>query len=299
MNANLAKGIAFALSAAALNATIGVLSKLLMSSGFTASSVAVIKTILGFLLLSALLPFLKRPVSGASRLQAAVCAFLGIFVLFYFETSAYRHYEAAGVVVVLMASASISSIVLGRLILKEAITANAMLGAALAIAGITVIFGAELHQEVSFQGVAFAVIAGSGYGAFSVAMKRTGVSGGLHFTRQLLLFGAVYLLVPAAAEGFVMGPLSSIAVASILALAILPTVLGFFCTTKAIEYLKPSQVQALELTEPLFAALLAFVVLHEIPQQNIYAGAVLILLGLCVSNEFIRVGKKARRATAV
>ena len=29
-----------------------------------------------------------------------------------------------------------------------------------------------------------------------------------------------------------------------------------FCTTKAIEYLKPSQVQALELTEPLFAALL-------------------------------------------
>jgi hypothetical protein len=38
----------FALSAAALNATIGVLGKVLMSNGFTASSVAVIKTLLGY-----------------------------------------------------------------------------------------------------------------------------------------------------------------------------------------------------------------------------------------------------------
>ena len=55
------------------------------------------------------------------------------------------------------------------------------------------------------------------------------------------------------------GALSPLVIAALLALAALPTILGFFCTTKAIEYLKPSQVQALELTEPLFAALLGFV----------------------------------------
>lgn len=293
MQTNLGKGIAFALSAAALNATIGVFSKMLMSGGFTASSVAVIKTILGFLLLTALLPCLKRPASRPSWLQAAPCAFLGIFILFHFETAAYLHYSAAGVVVVLMASASISSIILGRLILKDAITANAMIGAFLAIAGIAVIFGADVHQGFTFQGAALAAIAGTGYGAFSVAMKRTGVAGGLLFTRQLLFFGALYLLMPAAADGFVIGPLSPIAIGSLLALALLPTALGFFCTTKAIEHLKPSQVQALELAEPLFAALFAFVVLHEIPRQNIYVGGMLIVVGLCVSNELIRIGKKA------
>jgi len=47
MQSTFGKGVIFALSAAALNATIGVLSKLLMSNGFTASSVAVIKTVLG------------------------------------------------------------------------------------------------------------------------------------------------------------------------------------------------------------------------------------------------------------
>ena len=207
MQSTFSKGVMFALSAAALNATIGVLSKVLMSNGFTASSVAVIKTVLGCVLLSVLLFFLRRPAASIKWTHAAICAFLGIFVLFHFETSAYRHYAAAGVVV-LMASASISSIILWRIFLKDAITANATVGAALAIAGISVIFGGDLQQGFTLQGAAFAFVAGSGYGAFSVAMKRMGVSGGLHFTRQLLFFGSLYLLMPAAADGFAMGELS-------------------------------------------------------------------------------------------
>ncbi len=293
MQSNFSKGVIFALSAAALNATIGVLSKVLMSNGFTSSSVAVIKTIVGCILLSIVLLFLKRPTSAAKWSQAAICAFLGIFVLFHFETSAYRHYAAAGVVVVLMASASISSIILGRLFLKDPITANATVGAALAISGIAVIFGADLQQGFTLEGAALASVAGCGYGAFSVVMKKMGVSGGLHFTRQLLFFGSLYLLMPAAADGFVIGELSSMAIAALLALAALPTILGFFCTTKAIEYLKPSQVQALELTEPLFAALLAFVALNEVPRESLYLGAALIIAGLCFSNELIRLGHKS------
>ena len=293
MQSNFSKGVLFALSAAALNATIGVLSKILMSSGFTASSIAVIKTILGCILLSILLFFLKRPASTAKWAHAAFCAFLGIFVLFHFETSAYRSFAAAGVVVVLMASASISSIILGRIFLRDAITANAVVGAALAIVGIAVIFSADLQQGFTLQGAALASIAGCGYGAFSVAMKYTGVAGGLHFTRQLLFFGSLYLLMPAAADGFVIGELSPLTVATLLALAALPTILGFFCTTKAIEYLKPFQVQALELTEPLFAASLAFLVLNEVPHESIYIGAILIIAGLCFSNDLIHIGKKA------
>ncbi len=297
MPAHFTKGVIFALCAAALNATIGVLSKILMHSGFPASSVALVKTVLGCLLLSALLLFLRqRPASQARWWQAAICAFLGIFVLFHFETAAYRHYAAAGVVVVLMASAAVSAIVLGRVFLQEAITANATVGAALAIAGIVVIFGADLRQGFTLQGAALAAMAGGGYGAFSVAMKRMGVSGGLHLTRQLLLFGSLYLLMPAAADGFQVGTVSWLTVGALLALAALPTILGFFCTTKAIEYLKPSQVQALELTEPLFAALLAFVALNEVPRSSLYAGAAFIIAGLCFSNELIRLGKPAPAA---
>ncbi|ANY86551.1 hypothetical protein IEC33019_0977 [Pseudomonas putida] len=65
MQSHLGKGVLFALGAAALNATIGVLSKVLMSSGFSASSIALIKTVLGCLLLSVMLLLLKRPATTA------------------------------------------------------------------------------------------------------------------------------------------------------------------------------------------------------------------------------------------
>lgn len=51
-------------------------------------------------------------------------------------------------------------------------------------------------------------------------------------------------------------------------------------------------MQALELTEPLFAALLAFVVLNEVPRESQYVGAALIIFGLCFSNGLIRLGGK-------
>jgi len=89
MPSTFSQGVLFALCAAALTATIGVLSKILMSVGFTASSVAVIKTLLGCVLLPILLFFLKRPATSSQWIQAAICAFLGIFVLFHFETSVY------------------------------------------------------------------------------------------------------------------------------------------------------------------------------------------------------------------
>jgi len=50
-------------------------------------------------------------------------------------------------------------------------------------------------------------------------MKRMG-GGGLHFIRQLLFFGSLYLLLPAAADGFVIGVLSPLAIAA------LPTILS-------------------------------------------------------------------------
>jgi len=72
MQSTFSKGVIFALCAAALNATIGVLSKVLMNNGFTASSVAVIKTVLGCVLLSILLFFLKRPATSTKWAQAAI-----------------------------------------------------------------------------------------------------------------------------------------------------------------------------------------------------------------------------------
>lgn len=291
-------GICFAVCAAALNATIGALSKLLISAGLTTSAIAFYKTAVAVIVVSFVLLLLKHAPRWtgcrAQWWQAAVCSMLGIFMLFFFETRAYQHTDAATAVVVLMASAALSAIVLGRFFLGDCIDRNMLLGAVLAIIGMAVIFQKNLTTELNSLGVLYAGLAGLGYGAFSVCMKKMKAKGGLLFTRQLLVFGALYLAVPAINEQALSITLSVDSAIILLLLAIFPTLLGFFCTTKAIELLKPSQVQTIELSEPLFAGVFAFIVMGEVPAMSTLYGGVLIVLGLLFSNHVIPLSRKQR-----
>ena len=158
--------------------------------------------------------------------QIAICAFLGIFSLFFFETIAYNHGAAANVVVVLMASAAISALFFGRFILKESIYIHSLIGTLLAVAGISII---SWKGENSLLMLINASIAGTGYGLFSVLVKK-------------------------------------------------------FCTTKALSYMSAAKVQVTELSEPIFAALMAWVFIHEQPTLSFLYGAIFIISGIVLMN---------------
>lgn len=91
-------------------------------------------------------------------------------MLFFFETTAYQYGFASNVVVVLMASASVSALLFGKILLNEKLTISAILGTLLAIIGIFAISwsgGSNLNMLLN------AIIAGSGYGVFSVLVKNS------------------------------------------------------------------------------------------------------------------------------
>lgn len=288
---NLIIGTLFALCAAALNASIGVISKLLMHSGLSPQDIAFLKTIIAFFFLSVLL--FKVPVgqkiafisSTPSKLsvfaQIAICAFLGIFSLFFFETIAYNHGAAANVVVVLMASAAISALFFGRFVLKESVYIHSIFGTLLAILGICVI---SWKGENSILMLINASIAGIGYGLFSVLIKKFKLNGGLFLTKYLLLFGSVYLAVPFFIN-FHSITFNTNIILGLIGLAVLPTILGFYCTTKALTYLPAAKVQVTELSEPIFAALMAWVFIHEQPTLSFLYGAIFIIAGIVLINK--------------
>lgn len=95
-----------------------------------------------------------------------------------------------------------------------------------------------------------ASIAGTGYGLFSVLVKKFKLNGGLFLTKYLLLFGSVYLAVPFLINLHSINFNSDI-VLGLIGLAVLPTILGFFCTTKALSYMSAAKVQVTELSEPI------------------------------------------------
>jgi drug/metabolite transporter, DME family len=272
----LSRGLMFALGAAMLNGSIGVLSKGLMALGAGAAAIAFYKSLIGGV---ALLVFARRRTGrSAPPWVLAVCALFGIFVLFFFETLAYRYEIAANVVLALMVSAALSALLLGWAVLGDRPGSHHWLALALGCGGLAVLLG--VSPPGSWLGIAFAALAGGGYGLFSVLAKRLQLGGGLAVTRGLLLAGSVYLALPFLAEGGALPPLGVAGWAMLGALALLPTIGGFYCTTQAIAHAPPAQVQLVELSEPLFAALLAAVWLHERPTDATWAGGALILLAL-------------------
>ena len=283
-------GISFALAAAALNATIGIFSVLLMNTGLKSNDIAFLKTIIAFVLLSALLSKTPKRMQyqhlittefvGSSNKRVmwtvAICAFLGIFTLFVFETKAYEYGNPANVVVVLMAAATISATLFSALLLKEKLLLSTILGILLAVTGIFVI---SWTSSVNLNLIFFASLAGSGYGLFSVLMQRFGLQGGIYLTKYLLLFGSVFLFIPfiVTFEPINIGYPS---VLGLLGLAIFPTILGFYCTTSALKYLPAAKVQVIELSEPLFAMFFVWLILHEVATMRFWLGAALVIVGI-------------------
>lgn len=271
-------GIIFALSAALLNSSIAIFSKNLFAYGLEPEAIAFYKSIIAVLILWVLpLKQGERPVAKG----AAICAFLGIFVLFFFETKAYSYEMAANVVFTMMASAAFSSVLLSRVILSERIQPLRWAGFLICLFGLALLL--DISQPQNSVGIFFASMAGFGYGAFSVLAKKMNLGSGLIVTRSLLTWGAVYLFLPAFTTGLQVPPLN--AVPLLLGLALLPSIGGFYCTTRAINLLTPSQVQICELSEPVFVLLLSALFLYEIPSAKTLVGATAILTGIYIANK--------------
>lgn len=285
-------GAMFALTASAINATIGIISILLMHSNLKSNDIAFLKTAIACILVFVLLNRIPKEKQRQQLVESdfnnsspfkmwsmiALCSFLGIFVLFFFETMAYQYGNPANVVVILMASAAISATFLSFIFLKEKITLKIILGVALSVTGIFVI---------SWSGYAdpklwiLSSIAGLGYGAFSVLLQKFRLQGGIYMTKYLLIFGALFLFIPFV---FTYEPISfdfKIGL-GLLALALFPSILGFFCTTSALKHLSASKVQVLELTEPLFAMFFAWVFLNELPTSRFWIGAFSVITGVLI-----------------
>lgn len=99
-----------------------------------------------------------------------------------------------------------------------------------------------------------------------------------------MLFGSIYLFFPYLLNIHTID-WNFIIVVNILALAILPTILGFYCTTKALNYLTAAKVQVTELSEPIFAVIMAWIFLSELPSYQFFIGAVFIIIGIILINQ--------------
>ena len=182
----------------------------------------------------------------------------------------------------MLGSAVITTFLLSAVLDKKWLRLHDMISCAVAIIGLAFIFGVNVALSDNYLGIFLSLIAGIGYGTFLTISPRFNIGSGLLVVNSLMLFGMIYLFIPFAYEGLVFIDDLNTAILLIF-LALLPTIGGFLCTTKALTLLRSESVQLIELSEPVFALALSFVLLNQYVTFWQIAGGFLLMTSIYIN----------------
>lgn len=276
----------FAILAALCNASIGSISKILFHTGLHPIQVVFYKCILAFLLISILcINRLRNFFYNRKKdwYKIAICAFFGVFVLYFFETEGYSYANIATIVFILLGASTITTFLVGRIILKESVGSYQLLALFLALFGLAIMVKPTPENSCSIGGI-LAAIAGIGYGLFFITAKKFKIkTTGLDFLWWFIGFGSLFLLVPFLLNHPTLPKTNSLP--GLILLAVIPTFGGYYFTSKALSQGLASGVQIFELSEPIFATFLGFTILGEFVTIQETIGGVLIIFAIYFFNK--------------
>lgn len=203
------------------------------------------------------------------------------FVLFCYA----EQYVNASTGAVLNATSPFFAAIAGAVWLAEPLTLRKAGGMALGLAGVVVLVGR--HPETMSRDVALAVAACLGaaicYAIAGVYTKRN-LAGTPSFTVACASLSAAALaLTPALPFAPVPGPLTTVVVANVLALAIASTAIAYLIYFKLIADAGPQRALTVTFLIPLFGVLWGALFLGEPVTASLLGGGVLIVAGVAVA----------------
>lgn len=277
-------GKLFAVLAALCNSCIGIFSNKLYDLGMDSINIAFFRCLIALLFISIFLVDKKFrskifDVDKKQLIQYALLAFLGIFMMYSFEVLAIK-FISVSLVSFLLYSSGIITIILGCIFLIEKFDLKKLLSIIFVFAGIFVMFISNLSIEGNLIGLIMALLAGTGYSLFLFFMKKFNLESGLKTLFYLFLFGSIYLSIPLLISRDINITIKCLP--DLTALALIPTIGGFYCTNKALSLIDAGKVQLFEMTEPFFASILAYIILGQVITSYDLLAGILIMLGLFI-----------------
>lgn len=222
----------------------------------------------------------RLPWHRAARLTYAAAAMgvYGSMVLTYWGAQ----FVSSGLISVLFGLAPVATGLFAACFLKEkSFTLNRILGMALGVAGLGLIFGAHFG-DASFGGLAAVLSAVLLHSASAVAVKKvgSGLSALTTTTGALLLAVPAYVLTMWVAGTTWPEHMSSRAAGAIIYLGVFGSVIGFMLYFYALQRTEASRMALINLVTPVAALLLGQWVNAEEIELRAWLGTALIMLGL-------------------
>ena len=277
------EGYIFAFCAAICNSTIGLLTKFaLLSLDFY--QIAFYKCLFAFIIVTlfASHKIVRKQIYQLFlyKKQISFLAFCGIFMLYFFETKALALASVANVILIIYAT-GILTIFMSYVFLKEQLTFKKICGALTVISG-----GSIMHFEYDFinniSSIVYSLIGGLGLCMFMIFCRKFRISANLGFLWWLTGFGTIFLFFPVLFTDMkLLFPTSGIKY--LIALSIIPTLCGFYFTARALNRIEAGRVQIIEMSDPVFSTITAYIILEEGIGVYCLIGSIIVILGLIVS----------------
>ncbi|ASJ10250.1 drug/metabolite transporter 3 [Thermococcus sp. P6] len=267
------RGYLFVFLAASMWGTLGIFARYLDGFGLTPFTMVFYRVLFTLLLLMFYLP-LRGTGFSIERSRLKFYALYGFFSIFLFYTLYFYTVTISSVsfAVLLLYTAPVYSIILGRLLFNEPLRGEKLTALAMVTAGVFLVNQGGV--SFSTKALFFGFLTGLTYALYGIlakfAVRKEEPEKVLFYT---LLFGMVYLL-PFADFHVPPG-----AVPYLFALALFPTFLGYILYNHALKEIEVSRASIVATVEPVVAITLAFLLFGEslTPQQ--LTGAALIIGG--------------------
>jgi drug/metabolite transporter (DMT)-like permease len=248
----------------------------------------------GSLVLFAVLAVFRRDLLRVHRRDLPYLALLGavFYTIFPVTFNAGLRYIAASRAALLIATMPLWSVLLGRLVARERLSARQLVGVAISIGGVAIAIamadrGGPAKNTVGSTKGDLLLLATALCGAiYNVLAKRMLVRySGLTVTAYAMAFGTLFLL-PAVV--FERAPsitaLGGQTLALVVYLGVIGGAAGFALWTAALKQLSPTEVAVYINLNPVAATLLAALVLHEHLSRMFVVGFVAVAAGVLTVN---------------
>lgn len=279
------RGEVFALLAAMSNSTIGVLNKFCFINDTFYIKIAFYKCagalfVLSFFLLRKNMIFTVFSNKNLVK-KIAFASFFGIFILYFFETWSF-FLSPVPLVSFLTYATGIVTIILGFTILKEKITAFKIISIVSIFSGIFFIFYSLNDLKQLVFGACLSIIGGLGYSLYLFFWKKFSIPSNASTLFLFFFFGTIYLSIPFFIQTNGNFSLHYNELIPLSLLIFIPTLCGYYFTSKALNNSESGIVQLIETSDPIFASLLAFIIFGETLTSLGWMGSALIFFGLII-----------------
>ena len=267
------RGYLFVFLAASMWGTLGIFAKYLDGFGLTPFTMIFYRVLFAVVLL---LPYLKLGGIGLhlERSRLKFYALYGFFSIFVFYTLYFYTVTISSVsfAVLLLYTAPIYSIVLGRLLFGEPLRREKLIALVMVMSGVLLVNWGDMSY--STRAIVFGLLTGFTYALYGIlakfAVRKEEPEKALFYT---LLFGLLFLtpfsdfIVPVEALPF------------LFALAFFPTFLGYILYNHALREIEVSRASIVATVEPVVAIVLAFLIFGEVLGPGQLLGAAFIIGG--------------------